>query len=689
MFKSQLNLKQIVLSLICSLFIISSICILYHFDYFRRADNILYDLNFRWRGFIEPPSEIVLVLMDDKSALELNRKYGKWSRLQTAKALNNLCQAGAEVIGLDMVMTAPDTDPQKDKALAKAIGQCNNVVLPRISSTQSTQGRTCLDIFRKKCIGEGFIDIPLDADDVLRRLNYFHAKPLADGSLEIIPAFALELVRAYLYLDFNIEQNEKKEMILGNPQGQNIALPQPELLINFYGNYSVFENISYSDVVRNRFDPEKVRGKIIIIGSSLAINKDKYSTPFSLYRHATKSLKGKFKEIIDRGMVKKDLGVACHAHAAATILSQKFLSSIDQQNIVVLIALCGLFGGLFYYARLSVFWQASILISSLGLLLGIGYLLFSQGMLVLDTVPLMAVLGGQFISGLIVQKSFALKKTIMIKNLFGKYVSKKVVDELTKGDMQISFAGQYRELTIFFADLRNFTSISENLSPQEISKLLNTFYDTMLPVMFKHQGTLDKLIGDAIMAFFGAPLNLPGHPILAAECSLELIDTLKKLKKDSTLTGIADLEIGIGLNTGGTTVGNLGSKDFMDYTVIGDTVNTASRLEGLNKVFNTRIIISEATQARLDDTFLVRELDLVQVKGKNELIKIYELYGYKKEAGSEIMRMFELFHSALKDFQREAYKQAESKFLQILEKFPQDGPSKYYLQRITTCLQKD
>ena len=195
------------------------------------------------------------------------------------------------------------------------------------------------------------------------------------------------------------------------------------------------------------------------------------------------------------------------------------------------------------------------------------------------------------------------------------------------------------------SDLRKFTSLSENLTPRETGHLLNTYFDTMIPIVFEYQGTLDKLMGDAIMAFFGAPREFTDHPQRAAETALKMVEELDRLKSESSVKGVEKLNLGIGLNTGQVTVGNLGSHKFMDYTVVGDTVNLGSRLEGLNKNYGTSIIISQSTAERLDSRFVLRELDRVRVKGKAHAVTIFELLGVREGLDESRFKFLEIFHS--------------------------------------------
>ena len=271
---------QIILSLLLTAIVISGTVFSYRYGLLKRSDNYLYDLHMKWRGKEKVSDKIVLVLMNEKSAVELKRNKESWSRKQLAEAIYNLTKAGSEIIGIDMVLSSPDLDPKADISLAKAINDCNNVVLARVSVSPAGE-IVPLPVFGEGMIGDGFIDIPLDEDEILRKIRFLNAKPLPDGNLQLSPSFSLELARSFLNIDFNLNFSGRDFFEMGSEDGKKLHLPYPELLINYKGDYTLFERISYADAVMNRFPPDKVKGKIILIGSSLATQKDFFSTPFT------------------------------------------------------------------------------------------------------------------------------------------------------------------------------------------------------------------------------------------------------------------------------------------------------------------------------------------------------------------------------------------------------------------------
>ena len=676
------TLIQIVLTFLCTAIVICGVSLCYYSDQFLRADNFLYDLRVAWRGPQKTSGNIVLVLMDEKSALELQRRKGTWSRKNLAIALDHLCRAQAEIIGLDMILSAPSQDLQIDAKLAEQISECNNIILARAVFAKSGQDVEPLDKFQEVMIGDGFINFMLDSDEILRRIRFIQAKTMPDGNLQLLPSFSLELARTFLDVDFNFDFSSQKHLIIGSLNQTQLKLPQPDLIINFYGDYTVFTQLSYADVVKNRFSKDLVKDKIVIIGSSLATQKDFFSTPFSRFQNNSDKYKEKFGKIVRNILGDKDLGMACHAHAVETILNNAFINKAATKTVIWLIILIGTGCLIFYLPRLGMLWELLAVGGGAAFLVFGGYLLFLKKMIWLDIAPLLAVLFIQFITGVILQKVFDKKKTAMITSLFGKYVSPGVVSDLIKGDIDTTFTGQSKDLTMLFSDLRSFTNLSEKLGAKDTSILLNIYFDAMIPIVFNHKGTLDKLMGDAVMAFYGAPLAVPDHPVMAAKTALVMLEKIEDLKANSNIKGAEDLSAGIGLNTGVVTVGNLGSNEFMDYTIIGDAVNLASRLEGLNKVYGTKIIISEFTANRLDNQFLLRELDLVRVKGKKDAVKILELKGYRNQMRPQDIELVELFENGLFLFRNREWDKAEQKFKQSLNLVADDGPSLLYLSRI-------
>ncbi|MCF8049962.1 MAG: CHASE2 domain-containing protein, partial [Desulfobacterales bacterium] len=535
--------------------------------------------------------------------------------------------------------------------------------------------------FSDAMVGDGFIDLPLDRGDVLRRIRFLAAKPVGDQGLALIPSFSLELVRVWKNLEFSFDFSHPNHLLMGADSEDQLALPYPELLIDFSGDYSAFPQISFSDAMAGRFDDKTVAGRMVLIGSVRALEKDFLTTPFTRFRNVLHGYDKRFGALVEDFAAQKEPGVACHAHAVETLLRGSWIRKVSSHWTLGLFLLAGLAGILFFVPGVSLRWAVIVFIGVELSLLATAHLMFQSARLWLPIVPAGTVFMGQFVAGAVLQKVYEQRRNAVVTNLFGKYVSPAVVADILEHDLDDALAGQRREVSILFSDLRGFTTLSERLGARRTGRLLNAYFDAMLPLVFAHEGTLDKLMGDAVMAFYGAPAVVAEHPVRAAETALSMLDALEDLKRGGEPDAEA-LEIGIGLNTGEVTVGNLGSADFMDYTIIGDAVNLASRLEGLNKTYKTRVIASQETARRLDPRFIVRELDRVRVKGKTGAVTIFELAGYRQRVSEARISALTTFEAGLAAFRQRQWDRAESLFSEVLDRIADDGPSLCYLDRI-------
>jgi adenylate cyclase len=267
-----------------------------------------------------------------------------------------------------------------------------------------------------------------------------------------------------------------------------------------------------------------------------------------------------------------------------------------------------------------------------------------------------------------------------IRDAFGLYLSPSLARLVSEKPEMLALGGDKRELTVLFSDIRGFTTISEGLEPETLVELLNTFLGDMTDVIFAHDGMLDKYIGDAIMAVWGAPLPQGDHAVRACRAALDMVSRVRTLDEHYKTRGWPALEIGIGVNSGPMVVGNMGSARRLSYTVIGDNVNLASRLEGLNKLYGSHIIVSEATALEAGETVTARELDLVRVKGKRLPARIFEILapGSERAAWAEIAKRFAAGLAAYRDGR---WTDAMSEFAAVLALRPDDGPTQLYLKR--------
>jgi adenylate cyclase len=396
------------------------------------------------------------------------------------------------------------------------------------------------------------------------------------------------------------------KMKLPNPE-RTITIPIDEngfMYINFIGTIGSYPNHSYYNFIRDdtMTGNDSIKDKIVLIAAyTIGMATDVHKSPYG-----------------------DMFGIEHHANTLNTILNQDFIVKLsDTQNILIMLFIALIMG--YLLSRLSII--SSLLWTIFGIISYtiVSYILFdSKNVIMLVYSPIILIFTDfAFITcfRLLTEQ----KEKRYIRQTFSKFVSKSVVDELLRHPEKIKLGGEKKILTVLFSDIRGFTSISEKLSPEQLVEHLNEYLQAMTDIVIKYNGTLDKYVGDEIMAFWGAPIPQNDHALLSCRAALEMISVLNRLNDEWLAKGKDALNIGIGLNTGDMNVGNMGSNSRMDYTLIGDNVNLGARLEGTNKVYRTCIIISEFTYEYVKEKVIVRELDLIRVKGKNLPVKIYEL----------------------------------------------------------------
>jgi len=404
-----------------------------------------------------------------------------------------------------------------------------------------------------------------------------------------------------------------------------------KLLINYYGKQNIIPYISAKDLLNNSPLLEysvrvpSATGHFIV--NKITVKKSEFLKNKNIILGATAV------GIYDIRTTPNDIsypGPEIHASVLSNLLNNQYLAYNKYELrgaplvffIFILISLLLFFK--FGIRAAGVLF--ALLVCGLFLIQNASY---SRGVLFHSAFLYFILLFAAFFTALIYKYFFQSKKSKEIKMAFSKYVSKDVVEEILKNEGAIELRGQKLFMSVYFSDIRGFTSFSEKMDPVELSELLNKYFTPMSAIITKHQGTIDKYIGDAIMAMFGAPLNYKDHAQQACSAALGCIAALAVLNKEFLLKGWPEIKIGIGINTGHMNAGNIGSETIQNYTVIGDSVNLASRLESLTKEYAVSIIISEFTYEIVKNHFHCRELDKVKVKGKHELITIYELMSVK------------------------------------------------------------
>ncbi len=380
------------------------------------------------------------------------------------------------------------------------------------------------------------------------------------------------------------------------------------------------------------------------------------------------------------------LGVYLHATAIGRLLelakdpSSPFeIKKLSLRHSLFLIWILGfLFSFLLMRAR--ALWGALLtVVGMLGLLL-IDFVVFSRLAVATDAVAVVNTVVALFLAIFAYKYLTEERDRAFVKQAFEKYVSPEIVGAILEDPKKLNLGGQRKELSVLFSDIRGFTAFSEKMNASELAKFLNGYLSPMTDVILGTRGTIDKYVGDAIMAIFGAPVDDPLHPTHAVKAALGMLKKLAELKVIWAKAGLPEVEIGVGINTGEMSVGNMGSDRIFSYTVMGDAVNLGSRLEGLTKEYGVHLIVSEFTRKHLGEAFVLRELDQVKVKGKKEAVRIFEVLAV---SGESVPEWLPSFNSALQDYYSGHFAKALEVFNQLSSL---DPPSKIFLRRCELLL---
>jgi len=437
--------------------------------------------------------------------------------------------------------------------------------------------------------------------------------------------------------------------------------PRARLLLNYYGPDEVFPKVSFAELVDGTVERSRIEGKIVVVGATATGTYDQRVTPFDPISP----------------------GVETHATALENMLHEDFLlrpwwALPFECGLLLFVAL--VFG--YLLTRVGVI---TGLPATLGLALVYFLLdnaLFRAGVVVFSATP-MIEMATIYVFQTMYRYSTEERQKAHLRRAFQFYLSKDVIEELVNDPSKLKLGGDKAVLSVMFSDIRGFTTISERLSPEQLAKLINEYLTPMTNLVFEHGGTLDKYIGDAVMAIWGAPKHQEDHAYRACKAAVAMMKELEKLQEQWRLEGnnYPPIDIGIGINSGPMVVGNMGGAQRFDYTVLGDNVNLASRLEGTNKDYRSHIIISQNTWDLCHDRVAARVLGAVRVKGKKEPVRIYELHDDKPAApGSELAQVIERFDAGIAAFRSQKWDEARAKFKSVQELWPKDGPSSAYLE---------
>lgn len=559
---------------------------------------------------------IVIVGIDQRSYRELLPRHGplvRWSRALYAQAVDRLRSAGARVIALDIFFDAPGAE---DSGLIDAISRAGNVVFP-----VEGQGPGAFhprpgvvqvfDVFVRAtpriaaaAVAEGSVNVTTDRDTVVRSLPL-----LLESGEGLLPSLSLAIISRFIRRANILDQDPTSVMIYA--AGRTIpVIDNGRMLINYSGPPSSpgvsrsFPIIPFVDVISGSFDESLVRDKIVLLGLTIR-GIDEFATP-------TTSTTGMW-------------GVEVQASAVDTLLAERYLLPASRTTTVLLIYAAALTGAIFAAAARPLNGIGSVAASLFLYLVGAS-MSFDRGVLLNMVYPPAAVLLG-FTATQGYRIFFEQAQRQLVQDLMSRYLSPSVSQWVLQQPEQLKLGGETRVMTVLFCDLRGFTTLSRSVDPHLLVSFMNDFMTAMTDIIFRHDGVLDKYIGDEVMAFWNAPREQPDHAGLACRAALDMVDELNTLLASWSHRGLPPLDIGVGINTGPMVVGNMGSRERLAYTVIGDAVNVASRLQNLNKEFGTHVLTTESTRKVAGGRFLYRAIDQVKLRGHDEPLTVYELLG--------------------------------------------------------------
>ena len=618
-----------------------------------KIEGRLYDLRLNIKETLKkkpPPQNIIIVSIDEKSIREIGR--WPWSRKLIARLINKISIGQPKVIGID-IMFSEKENKASDEKLAKAIEDAGDIVLATafiVPKEKEEKGgssevpdflwdsafmevRSVKGIpWKEWAVKSVSVNTPLEEFSKAASLGHVYTHSDLDGVLrydimyvyyrdDCYPSFALQVARIARGI-------EMKHMVLYG--GSKIRFGDTfidtdisgRVIINYRGKEHSYIYKSASDIINGEMPPEVFYEKIVLVGTSALATYDQKVTPLS----------------------GNTPGVEKNANVVENILLNNFIKKSPGPLEIIYILLTGIFLGLIL-PRSKAIPGAAIAIGLMVFYVLLSfYLIIYKNLWINITYPVSNMLI-IFIATTVTKFFFEEKKAKEIRSMFSSYVSPKIVEELINNPEKAKLGGERKTVTVLFSDIMGFTALSERKPPEEVVDMLNEYFKEMTDIIFKWDGTLDKFVGDEIMAFWGAPTDQPNHAELAVRCALNMIDRLSEMQKRWTEEGKEILDSGIGINTGEVIIGNIGATGKkMDYTIIGDHVNLAARVEKLTRNYNAKIIVTGFTinylatliEKGLIGHYQLSEQDTVKVKGKEKEVKIFELKSLPHEKSQPV-----------------------------------------------------
>lgn len=620
------------------LFVLSTLLFDKQFDTLnKRINDTVYTRN-------EASDKIVIIGIDDKTTTYLGR-FSQWDRSNYTLLLNKLKDFNPKVIVFD-IFFKHSNESEVDKAFANEISLFDNIILEFIFNEDSAQFPS--SIFTKTAKMAFAMATP-DPDGVNRRTLL---SKKSDTDDKIYNSLAYQA-----FLDFS----GKSDLVIPKDS-------EEKMLINYFANPFKYKIVSFVDVIDGNVPKEEFEDKIVLVGLT------------------------SFQEIQDFAITPRNnetymAGVELHANIIQTLLDEKFLKEQSKLS-TFLVSILIILSSIFIIFNLKIRYSSIIAVLTLPLLYLIMRTAYFQGYLVNTIQPILSLVIS-FIFSFAYRYFISDKQGRELKNSFSKYVSADLVEQIVKNPEMVKLGGEKRVVTVFFMDIKDSTSISEKVEITKWVSQLNEYFTMMESVVKSRGGTVDKFEGDAIMGFFGAPFEQKDQVLKAFLCALDMKEILKKLHEKWALEGLPLIEFRIGINTGEAIVGNIGSINRFDYTAMGDTVNTASRMEGsVNKTYKTQIIAANFENytdlALLKKHIVIREIDSAIMLGKTLPTRLYEIVCKTTELTQNIQNILSVYSQAINEYRQKNFEKAKNLFASIRQV---DEPSKVMEERTTLLLE--
>ena len=583
------------------------------FNFFQYFELKGYDFLFGFKtAFNRPSGNIVISAIDDWSigneeAPEL--MVWPFPRNVYASALANLKKAGAKAVCIDIEFSSESLSPVNDRMFgesAKKSGNCIGVYTLQderinISNRVMNVKRPIYPInsLETGMAGLGYTGYKQDKDKYIRSGEIFQNMNGASYY-----CFALKVL--------GFVSGKTETALLKELEDRSVLVKGPEspvkdsVLIDFCGPAKTIKTIPFVDLLKGK-NLENYKGKVVFLGSTSSVLHDEFPTPCGVLP-----------------------GVEIHANMFDMLQKGAYVRKAPFALTALFLVLIVGVTTFFAYKLNPIKSIFAVLLMACVYVLLVSVLLANFNYYIEFTMPLWALVFA-YIGNVAYKAVTEGRKKEIIKKTFQRYVSRDVVEEILKNPEGLALGGKRQHMTILFSDIRNFTPMSESLKAEEVVELLNMYFSEMTGIIFKYRGTLDKYIGDAVMALFGAPKELPNSEELAVRTAIEMQEKMKDFRATLKIQGKNEIAIGVGLNAGEVIVGNIGSGQQINYTVIGDVANTASRLESLTKEYKRDIIISQSVYDKVKDIVVAEDLGEATVKGKLAKVKIYAVLGLKKK----------------------------------------------------------